>query len=252
VTSVWRAPGADFDISAAFVPVHCMTLMPAYSSEKNFMTEYVVTRWYRAPELLLSCEHYTAAIDVWSVGCILAELLGRKPLFPGKDYVDQLKLIVKMLGPPSEDDLTFITSHKARSYIRALPTGEVSATPSSLHLAGQSLFRLLCAAQRVSFKKKFPEADALAIDLMEKMLQFDPRKRITVQDALKHPWLAQLHDEAAEPGAPGAAHPHSTGSRVFHGGFTATLQGCVCLLSCEAGYCRTRYIHVCPVSNKLE
>ncbi len=56
------------------------------------MTEYVVTRWYRAPELLLSCEHYTAAIDMWSVGCILAELLGRKPLLPGKDYVDQLKV----------------------------------------------------------------------------------------------------------------------------------------------------------------
>jgi serine/threonine protein kinase len=47
------------------------------------MTEYVVTRWYRAPELLLSCDHYTASIDMWSVGCILAELLGRRPLFPG-------------------------------------------------------------------------------------------------------------------------------------------------------------------------
>jgi serine/threonine protein kinase len=52
------------------------------SSEKGFMTEYVVTRWYRAPELLLSCEDYTTAIDIWSVGCILAEVLGRKPLFP--------------------------------------------------------------------------------------------------------------------------------------------------------------------------
>jgi mitogen-activated protein kinase 1/3 len=89
------------------------------------MTEYVVTRWYRAPELLLSCDHYTAAIDVWSVGCILAELLGRRPLFPGKDYVDQLKLIIKTLGPPSEDDLTFINSSKARAYIRALPQQEV-------------------------------------------------------------------------------------------------------------------------------
>jgi serine/threonine protein kinase len=73
----------------------------------------------------------------------------------------------------------------------------------------------------VSFKKKFPEADALAIDLMEKMLQFDPRKRITVQGALKHPWLAQLHDEAAEPGAPGV-HPllarHSAFAAVLAGG----------------------------------
>lgn len=89
------------------------------------MTEYVVTRWYRAPELLLSCDHYTASIDVWSVGCILAELLGRRPLFPGKDYVDQLKLIIKTCGPPSEDDLSFINSSKARAYIRAQPAVEV-------------------------------------------------------------------------------------------------------------------------------
>ncbi len=105
---------------------HACTLFHAHNStEKNYMTEYVVTRWYRAPELLLSCEQYTSAIDVWSVGCIMAELMGRKPLLPGKDYVDQLKLIIKTLGPPSEDDLTFITSHKARAYIRALPPAEV-------------------------------------------------------------------------------------------------------------------------------
>lgn len=93
--------------------------------ENDHMTEYVVTRWYRAPELLLSCETYTAAIDVWSVGCILAELLGRKPLFPGKDYIEQLRLITQILGPPSDDDLTFINSIKARQYIRALPREEV-------------------------------------------------------------------------------------------------------------------------------
>merc|ERR1719158_1527483 len=73
------------------------------NSEKEYMTEYVVTRWYRAPELLLSCADYTAAIDVWSVGCIFAELLGRKPLFPGKDYVHQLNLITRVLGSPSEE-----------------------------------------------------------------------------------------------------------------------------------------------------
>ena len=57
--------------------------------------------------------------------------------------------------------------------------------------------------QRVDFRKKYPDADPLAIDLMERMLEFDPRKRIDVNEALKHPWLAQLHDEAAEPSAPG-------------------------------------------------
>ena len=85
---------------------------------RDFMTEYVVTRWYRAPELLLSCAEYTVAIDVWSCGCILAELLGRKPLFPGKDYVHQLNLITKVIGTPDEQDLYFVTSDKARRYLR--------------------------------------------------------------------------------------------------------------------------------------
>ena len=60
------------------------------------MTEYVVTRWYRAPELLLNCSEYTAAIDIWSVGCILGEILTRQPLFPGKDYVHQLRLVTEV------------------------------------------------------------------------------------------------------------------------------------------------------------
>ena len=57
----------------------------AQGSKSRFMTEYVVTRWYRSPELLLQEKYYTTAIDVWSAGCILAEMLGRKPLFPGQD-----------------------------------------------------------------------------------------------------------------------------------------------------------------------
>lgn len=84
------------------------------------MTEYVVTRWYRAPELLLSCDKYTEAIDIWAVGCILAELLLRKPLYPGKDYLHQLKIIVEHLGMPKSEDLMFITNKRAREYIRGL------------------------------------------------------------------------------------------------------------------------------------
>lgn len=71
------------------------------TSETDFMTEYVVTRWYRAPELLLNCSEYTAAIDIWSVGCILMEIIKREPLFPGKDYIQQLVLITQVLGLPS-------------------------------------------------------------------------------------------------------------------------------------------------------
>lgn len=62
----------------------------------QFMTEYVVTRWYRAPELLLNSSDYTAAIDVWSVGCIFMELMNRKPLFPGKDHVHQMHLLIEV------------------------------------------------------------------------------------------------------------------------------------------------------------
>lgn len=62
------------------------------------MTEYVATRWYRAPEIMLTFKQYTKAIDVWSVGCILAEMLSGKPLFPGRDYHHQLTLILDVLG----------------------------------------------------------------------------------------------------------------------------------------------------------
>lgn len=129
------------------------------------MTEYVVTRWYRAPELLLSCSEYTTSIDVWSVGCIFAELLGRKPLFPGKDYVHQLNLITKVIGSPSDDELGFITSEKAKRYIRSLPRNE-----------------------RMDFQRLWPQANAAAIDLLDRMLVFDPTKRITVRQREQQSW----------------------------------------------------------------
>ncbi|KAF3551230.1 hypothetical protein DY000_02002548 [Brassica cretica] len=76
--------------------------------ENNFMTEYVVTRWYRAPELLLNCSEYTAAIDIWSVGCILGEIMTRQPLFPGKDYVHQLRLITERQRKKIREALNFL------------------------------------------------------------------------------------------------------------------------------------------------
>eukprot|EP00227_Mantoniella_beaufortii_P003667 CAMPEP_0197617476 /NCGR_PEP_ID=MMETSP1326-20131121/61054_1 /TAXON_ID=1155430 /ORGANISM="Genus nov. species nov., Strain RCC2288" /LENGTH=431 /DNA_ID=CAMNT_0043186369 /DNA_START=205 /DNA_END=1497 /DNA_ORIENTATION=+ len=148
------------------------------NKEQEYMTEYVVTRWYRAPELLLSCSEYTSAIDVWSVGCIFAELLGRKPLFPGKDYVHQLNLITRTIGLPEETDMAFISSEKARRYIRSLPK-----------------------SPRVNFHKVYPDAESAAIDLIDQMLVFDPQRRITVEQALAHPYLASLHDVNDEPAA---------------------------------------------------
>nr|KAJ0226007.1 hypothetical protein LSAT_V11C100030370 [Lactuca sativa] len=145
------------------------------TSETDFMTEYVVTRWYRAPELLLNSSDYTAAIDVWSVGCIFMELMDRKPLFPGRDHVHQLRLLMELIGTPSEAELGFLNEN-AKRYIRQLS-----------HY------------QRQSFNEKFPQVHPAAIDLIEKMLTFDPRQRITVEDALAHPYLTSLHDISDEP-----------------------------------------------------
>ncbi|XP_042425161.1 mitogen-activated protein kinase 1-like [Zingiber officinale] len=145
------------------------------TSETDFMTEYVVTRWYRAPELLLNSSEYTAAIDVWSVGCIFMELMDRKPLFPGRDHVHQLRLLMELIGTPDETELDFLNEN-ARRYISQLPRHPKQSLP-----------------------EKFPHVNRTAIDLVEKMLTFDPRKRITVEEALSHPYLASLHDSSDEP-----------------------------------------------------
>ncbi|XP_021767127.1 mitogen-activated protein kinase homolog MMK2 [Chenopodium quinoa] len=149
------------------------------TSETDFMTEYVVTRWYRAPELLLNCSEYTAAIDTWSVGCILGEIMTREPLFPGKDYVHQLKLVTELIGSPDDSSIAFLQSENAKRYVRQLPQ-----------------------YPRQQLSAKFPNASPLAIDLLEKMLVFDPSKRMTVNEALCHPYLAPLHDINEEPICP--------------------------------------------------
>jgi len=143
---------------------------------QQVLTEYVVTRWYRAPELLVENESYGPAIDIWSVGCILAEFLGRKALFPGRDYLQQLRLIVDTLGAPSASDLSMIGNPQAVEYIKALPKRE-----------------------RVPFERLYPNASREAINLLDKMLVFDPRKRITAAQALQHEYLAALHNVNDEP-----------------------------------------------------
>ncbi|XP_041830492.1 mitogen-activated protein kinase 7 [Melanotaenia boesemani] len=142
----------------------------------SFMTEYVATRWYRAPELLLSLNHYSLAIDLWSVGCIFAEMLGRKQLFPGKHYVHQLQLILSVLGTPPEGLIGAIRADRVRSYVQSLPS------------------RIAMPLARL-----YPQAEPEALDLLGAMLRFDPRERICVTEALAHPYLAKYHDPDDEP-----------------------------------------------------
>ncbi|KAJ7180550.1 Pkinase-domain-containing protein [Mycena filopes] len=142
----------------------------------SHLTEYVATRWYRAPEIMLGFREYDTAIDVWSIGCILAELLSSQPLFKGKDYVDQLKKILDVLGSPEETVLQKIASEKARAYVRSLPI-----------------------SKKRPFTKILPTADIQAIELLSHMLTFDPDQRFTVTEALEHPWLSGYHEPEEEP-----------------------------------------------------
>ena len=146
------------------------------AEEPGKMTDYVATRWYRAPELLLEVREYGATVDVWSVGCILAELLRRKPFLPGSDTRNQLDLTFEVFGTPGEDFITAIPKPRVRKYLRSL----VPRKPRSLEAF-------------------FPKANPLAVDLLKKLMVVDYRNRITIDDALAHPYLKELHCPTDEP-----------------------------------------------------
>ncbi|TGZ50329.1 hypothetical protein CRM22_010839 [Opisthorchis felineus] len=144
--------------------------------QSGILTEYVATRWYRAPEIMLTSKIYTKAIDLWSIGCILAEMLSNRVLFPGKHYIDQLNLILEVLGSPCKGDLESISNYKARAYLEQLP------------------FK-----PKVPWSQLYPYASPKALDLLDKLLCFVPSRRIKVEDALAHPYLEQYYDPTDEP-----------------------------------------------------
>jgi len=171
--------------------------------KQQMLSVHVVTRWYRAPELILIETDYTSAIDVWSVGCIFAELqmmiqenaptiVERTPLFPGKfcfplsppdkskaiqvnekgfpvDRSDQLNVIFEVIGTPSEEDMQFITDKNGILYLKSIKP-----------------------KPKKNLKQKFPGSCDDALDVLDKMLQFNPRKRITVNQALEHPFFSEV------------------------------------------------------------
>ncbi|CAL9073497.1 unnamed protein product [Musa textilis] len=142
-----------------------------------FWTDYVATRWYRAPELCGSFfSKYTPAIDIWSIGCIFAEMLTRKPLFPGKNVVHQLDLMTDLLGTPSAETIARIRNEKARRYLSSMR----KKTP-------------------VPLSHKFPSVDPLALRLLERLLAFDPKDRPTAEEALADPYFRGLANVDREP-----------------------------------------------------
>ncbi|KAH9322960.1 hypothetical protein KI387_017599, partial [Taxus chinensis] len=144
-----------------------------------FWTDYVATRWYRAPELCGSFfSKYTPAIDIWSIGCIFAEVLTGKPLFPGKNVVHQLDLMTDLFGTPSMEAISRVRNEKARRYLSSMRK-----------------------KQPIPFSQKFPNADPLALKLLERLLAFDPKDRPTAEEALAHPYFKGLAKVEREPSA---------------------------------------------------
>ncbi|GBG24484.1 Mitogen-activated protein kinase [Hondaea fermentalgiana] len=140
---------------------------PDASDGKPLMTEHVVTRWYRPPELMLSPDgKYTAAVDVWSIGCIFAELLGRTPLFPGKNFVHQLQLIFDVIGTPHSSETAYIKNSQAIQFLRSLPK-----------------------KGPVDLASIYPHACQEAIHFMSSCIRFSASDRTTVESALAHPFF---------------------------------------------------------------
>lgn len=143
------------------------------------LTDYVATRWYRAPEILLGSTKYSKAVDMWSLGCILGEMLTGKPIFPGTSTLNQLDRILELTGRPSQEDIDSIQSNLASTMLDSLPP-----------------------TRKRSFHSFFPAAGDDAVDLVRKLLQFNPVKRLSIEQTLKHKYVAQFHNPDDEPCCP--------------------------------------------------
>ncbi|KOX73547.1 Serine/threonine-protein kinase ICK [Melipona quadrifasciata] len=128
-------------------------------------TDYVSTRWYRAPEVLLHSTTYNSPIDIWAVGCIMAELYTFRPLFPGKSEIDEIFKICSVIGTPEKDDW-----------------------PEGYQLAAAMNFKFPNFS-RTSLSVLIPNASQEAVILMEDMLQWNPIKRPTAQQSLRYPYF---------------------------------------------------------------
>ncbi|XP_063975791.1 extracellular signal-regulated kinase 2-like [Diachasmimorpha longicaudata] len=140
------------------------------------LTDYVATRWYRAPEILIASRRYTKGIDMWSLGCILGEMLLEKPLFPGSSTINQVERIMATLAPPTPEDIASVSA--------GYGTNLLEKTPNVPHRSLHELFM------------NFSDS---AVDLINSLIVFNPNHRLTAVEALEHPYVADFHHRAYEP-----------------------------------------------------
>lgn len=148
------------------------------------LTDYIATRWYRSPEILFGCTTYDFGIDMWAAGCILAELVSGRPLFPGASTMDQLERIISYTGPPSNEDIEAMNS----SFTHTM------------------LSNLSYSRPRLILEEKLSGAPPDAIDLIRKLLAFNPKDRPSAVECLAHPYVEKFHREAKEISAPNRIH----------------------------------------------
>jgi len=134
-----------------------------YGSPDREMTAHITTRYYKCPEMLYGSKYYTAGVDIWSAGCVFAEMVMRRPLFPGETDLGQLTKIFALRGSPNE-----------------------KSWPELLELPNYVPFEPI---DKVPFKKITPSVSAEGLDLLEKMLDINPNYRISTEDALNHPFF---------------------------------------------------------------
>ncbi|KAF4651148.1 hypothetical protein FOZ61_010744 [Perkinsus olseni] len=145
------------------------------------MTEYVCTRWYRAPEVLCCWSKYSYPIDMWSIGCVLAEMFVRKTILKGNSTIDQLEKICTLLGSPDDEEIDKIPNDKAKTYLKMRP------------------HRLPKKSVADTFPEIVQSGGDEAVHMVDSLVQFDPEKRLTVEEAISDPFMDQLHDPTDEP-----------------------------------------------------
>lgn len=154
----------------------------------SHITNYVATRWYRAPELMLSNKPYTMSIDMWAIGCILAEFYHRRPIFMGKDSIHQISEIIKYLGTPNEQLLKQFGSIRSWNLLYNVTT-ITKCDPSQ-------------GKYSQDWKEVFPFACHLGLNLLSKLLIWNPIERLTAKEALEHPFLNPVRRKNDEPECP--------------------------------------------------